>query len=98
MGYCYSQGEGVAKNDAEAVKWFRKATDQGESLAQLSLGMDYFAGKGVAKDVVEGYAWTSLSDPAFAITFEEKMTPQEIGAGYKRAKELRAMIEGKAAK
>jgi Sel1 repeat len=96
LGYCYSQGEGVAKDDTEAVKWFRKAADQGESLAQLSLGTCYFAGTGVAKDIVEGYAWLSLSESGFAILMEEKMTPQEIGAGYKRTKELRAIVEAKA--
>ena len=80
------------------MKWFRKAAEQGEPYAQTILGLSYFAGKGVAKDVVEGYAWMSLSDPGFALVVEEKMTPQEIGAGLKRAKELRAMIEAKAAK
>lgn len=24
LGFCYSQGQGVAKDDVEAVKWFRK--------------------------------------------------------------------------
>ena len=98
LAMCYSNGEGVAKDEVEAAKWLRKAAEQGEPIAQTCLGTFYVAGKGVAKDVVEGYAWMSLSEPGFALAFEEKMTPQEIGAGLKRAKELRAMIDAKAAK
>ena len=29
LGFMYSQGQGVKKNDAEAVKWFRLAAAQG---------------------------------------------------------------------
>ena len=29
LGLIYFKGEGVPKNDTEAVKWFRKAADQG---------------------------------------------------------------------
>jgi TPR repeat protein len=98
LAMCYADGKGVAKDEAEAVKWLRKAAEQGEPIAQTCLATFYFTGKGVAKDVVEGYAWMSLSEPGFALAFEEEMTPREIGAGLKRAKELRAMIEAKAAK
>jgi uncharacterized protein len=33
----YQYGEGVPKDDAEAVKWYRKAADQGNSDAQAKL-------------------------------------------------------------
>ena len=29
LGIMYDNGEGVPENDAEAVKWYRKAADQG---------------------------------------------------------------------
>ena len=29
LGFAYANGEGVVKNEAEAVKWYRKAADQG---------------------------------------------------------------------
>ena len=29
LGNMYDFGEGVPENDAEAVKWYRKAADQG---------------------------------------------------------------------
>ena len=31
----------MPQNDAEALKWFRKAADQGETRAQASLGLMY---------------------------------------------------------
>ena len=34
LGIMYDNGEGVPENDAEAVKWYRKAADQGHSDAQ----------------------------------------------------------------
>jgi hypothetical protein len=50
LGAMYGNGEGVAKDDAEAVKWFRKAADQGNASAQLNLGMRYDNGWGVAEN------------------------------------------------
>ena len=34
------EGRGVAKDDTEAVAWFRKAAGQGNALAQNNLGLD----------------------------------------------------------
>ncbi|MGH8710693.1 MAG: tetratricopeptide repeat protein, partial [Burkholderiales bacterium] len=50
LGYMYSKGRGVAKDDAEAVKWYRKAAEQGLATAQFNLGLKYERGEGVAKD------------------------------------------------
>jgi TPR repeat protein len=47
----------MAKNEAEAVKWFRKAAEQNYALAQGSLGLCYASGQGVAKDQVEAVKW-----------------------------------------
>ena len=53
----YEKGQGVAKDDAEAVKWLRKAADQGHAAAQTSLGNAYAGGRGVAKDETEALNW-----------------------------------------
>ena len=37
LGIMYDNGEGVPENDAEAVKWFRKAADQGHAKAQYNI-------------------------------------------------------------
>ena len=34
LGFMYDNGRGVAQNDAEAVRWYRKAAEQGDAGAQ----------------------------------------------------------------
>ena len=41
----------------EAVKWWRKAAEQGNTDAQYSLGVCYFFGHGVTKDEAEAVKW-----------------------------------------
>ena len=41
LGIFYQLGAGVPKDDAEAVKWYRKAADQGYATAQFNLGVIY---------------------------------------------------------
>ncbi len=57
LGRCYANGEGVAKNQVEAVKWFRKAAEQNHTVAQFDLGLCYHNGDGVAKNQVEAAKW-----------------------------------------
>jgi uncharacterized protein len=42
----YLDGQGVPKDDSEAVKWFRRAAEQGFAVAQFNLGFAYFDGRG----------------------------------------------------
>ena len=57
LGWKYLEGEGVAKDVAEAVKWFRKAADRGHVDAQSTLGVMYASGEGVTKDATEAVKW-----------------------------------------
>ena len=57
LGVSYAEGHGVPKDDAEAVKWFRKAADQGFAEAQHILGMMYAKGRGVPEDDAEAVKW-----------------------------------------
>ena len=50
LGLMYADGEGVPKDDAEAVRWYRLAAEQGNAAAQFSLGLMYADGEGVPKD------------------------------------------------
>ena len=45
---CTPAGEGVPKDDREAVGWWRKAAEQGHAVAQFSLGSMYDLGRGCA--------------------------------------------------
>ena len=57
LGWMYDNGEGVPKNDGEAVKWYRKAAELGYAIAQHNLAFMYAMGKGVAQDDVEAVKW-----------------------------------------
>lgn len=57
MGSCYKDGQGVAKDEAEAVKWYLKAAEQGDVRAQFLLGMCYEEGEGVTKGDAEAVKW-----------------------------------------
>ena len=54
-------GEGVPENDAEAVRWFKLAAEQGYAAAQRSLGLMYVTGTGVPKNLVRAYVWFSVA-------------------------------------
>ena len=53
----YDEGRGVPENDAEAVKWYRRAADQGVAYAQYNLGLMYLKGRGVPKNDAEAVKW-----------------------------------------
>ena len=53
----YRHGQGVAKDNAEAEKWYRRAAEQGDAEAQYNLGVIYRYGRGVPKDNTEAVKW-----------------------------------------
>ena len=57
LGIMYDLGEGVPEDDAEAVKWYRKAAEQGNADAQCNLGIMYDLGEGVPEDDAEAAKW-----------------------------------------
>jgi TPR repeat protein len=61
LGLAYAKGEGVLVNLDEAVKWWRKAAEQGEEVAQYQLGLAYSKGEGVSRDDEKAYFWMLLA-------------------------------------
>ena len=61
LGCMYADGEGVAEDSAEAVKWWLKAAEQRTAMAQNNLGYMYDNGQGVDQDNVEAYMWYNLA-------------------------------------
>lgn len=57
LGYAYYNGEGVTKDDKQAVIWFRKAAEKGNMLGQANLGYCYQEGIGVAENLEQAAAW-----------------------------------------
>ena len=81
----YFWGHGVPQDNTEAVKWLRKAADQGNANAQYDLGIAYFKGLGVPQDYPIAYMWLSLGaaggnkDAAkFRDALTANMTPAQI--------------------
>jgi TPR repeat protein len=61
LGVMYANGEGVPEDDAEAVRWYRMAADQGHAKAQYNLGLMYGTGEGVSEDDAEAVKWYRLA-------------------------------------
>ena len=57
----YNFGEGVPKDDADAVRWYRLAAEQGLANAQFNLGVTYANGRGVLKDDADAVRWYRLA-------------------------------------
>ena len=57
LGVMYADGRGVARDDAEAVRWYRRAAEQGNASGQYNLGGMYSTGRGVARDDAEAVRW-----------------------------------------
>ena len=49
--------KGVPRNEPEAVKWYRKAAEQGYARGQTNLGWMYSDGLGVQQDYTEALKW-----------------------------------------
>jgi TPR repeat protein len=61
LGHMHREGLGVAKDDKEAMRWFRLAADKGNSAAQANLGWMYKHGEGVKTDFQEALRWYRLA-------------------------------------
>lgn len=57
LGLMYGSGNGIAKNMAEAAKWYRRAADQGHAKAQAMLGILFNSGQGVPQSHTEAIKW-----------------------------------------
>ena len=57
----FEKGQGVAKDNAEALRLFRLAAAQGYASAQVNLGYMFENGKGVAQDRAEAIRWFRLA-------------------------------------
>jgi TPR repeat protein len=103
----YDDGDGVPQDYAEALKWYRKAADQGNASAQFNLGKMYDNGQGVPQDYVQAHLWLNLAASQFSASEKEKrdhaikyrnlvtskMTPAQIGEAQKLAREWKPKPE-----
>ena len=57
LGLMYSRGEGVPRDDKEAMRWYRLSAEQGFAESQTNLGLMYGKGQGVPRDDKEAMRW-----------------------------------------
>jgi hypothetical protein len=55
LGNAYASGQGVLKDDAQALYWLRKAAEQGDASAQQSLGNFYCYVQSDCADAINWY-------------------------------------------
>ena len=61
LGLMYHSGKGVPEDNAEAVRWYRRAAEQRHASAQHNLGVMYAIGDGVPEDDAEAVRWYRLA-------------------------------------
>ena len=92
LATCFTTGQGVAKDDVEAVRWFRKAAEGGDHLAEYRLGLCYLNGAGVPKNDREASFWLLKSANAGETDAQVKLAeayasgrgiPQDYVESYK---------------
>jgi uncharacterized protein len=84
VGIMYSSGQGVPRNAAVALNWFRKSANQGNANAQAGLGFGYSKGEGVPQDNEAALGWfRKAADQGSAIA------QNEIGYSYAKGKGIR---------
>ena len=76
--------------------WYRRAAEQGDSVAQYNLANMYAQGQGVVKDSIQAHYWFSLAaaqgdQDALAMLdrLEGKMTSAQLDASQKLVRESR---------
>jgi hypothetical protein len=82
----------VVQNDAEAVRWYRRAADQGLANAQLALGLMYAKGRGVEVSRVAAFALLKISNQPAASKYQGEimalMSSKEAGSAYALYKDM----------
>jgi GAF domain/Sel1 repeat/PilZ domain len=61
LGARYHNGDGVLKDDVQAMQWFQRAAEQGHVTAEATLGAYYWAGRGVPQDLSKAYFWSAVA-------------------------------------
>ena len=92
----HQKGRGTEQDSKAALKWWRKAAEQGYIEAQFNLGVMYGRGNGVEQNYVTAYAWASIAAtngnniaPRFKSEFlEPKMTLEQIAKAGELVKEM----------
>jgi TPR repeat protein len=87
----YELGRGVPRDYAQAAEWYRKAADQGDLVAQYSLGLYYRDGQGVTQNYSQAAYWLqkaamgdySIAQWCLGLLYEQGAgVPQDYAGAY----------------
>jgi TPR repeat protein len=84
LGVMYRQGDGVPRDKAESVKWYRRAALQKYPDALYNLGIAYFNGDGVASDELRAYAYLAIAKDAGSTEASEALN--QFTQGWRQSK------------
>ena len=94
----YHVGFGVPQDYAEAVKWYRRAADQGDETGQFMLGLMYEYGQGVARSYVQADMWFNLAAAHLARGISDTAARERDSIAGKMTQEQIAEAQGLARK
>jgi hypothetical protein len=98
LAECYRNGDGVAKDESQAVYWFRRAADLGNATAMVFLGYMYQEGEGVDKSDAEAVKWfQKAADKGNSSGLYNLATKYERGEGVGMSQETAVELYQKAA-
>lgn len=92
LAIAYAQGQGTARNDVAAARWFHQAARKGHLRAKTSLGYLYSTGRGVRQDAVLAHLFlfqaTARGDPLASdllARLRRSMSPDQMKEAERRA-------------
>lgn len=84
VGLRYYNGDGVAKNEEEALRWYLRAAERAHATAQCYVGYMYAKGRGTATNLKEAARWFELSSQNGSAQAQFNLAVQyEDGSGVK---------------
>ena len=85
VGWKYANGEGVEKNYAESVRWYREAANKGDASAMNNLGWAYESGQGVEQNYSEAMRlYRQAADKGNAMSMRNLGSMYENGRGVSK--------------
>jgi len=93
------QGFGMPVDGKQAIIWFTKAVEKGNTQAQWNLGRIYFEGTVVKRDPVQGYMYLKIASDRGNVMAKrlleeyvngKALTSEQVAEGDRRVKENEA--------
>jgi hypothetical protein len=94
MGMACDSGDGVEKDTAKALDWYRKAAAQGNGSAMIQIAHHYQAGSGVEKNIAMAKEWFQKAQATPQRSAAEWYLVQLSRAGLIKEKYVGIPVEG----